>query len=246
MSFHTFGVPMIETFASLLLAHTLADFIFQTNWMVQNKRRPLPILAHIAVVLVTAIITTGMLHPMIFVLAAVHMAIDAVKTACFPIRLRPFLLDQAAHLASIAAAAILQPDLWSLGLWANLSWLPGVMAVVAGLIIATLAGGYAVGLLMQPWIGSAPEGLPSGGRVIGTLERGLIFLLVLTGQAAGIGFLIAAKSVLRFGAVKDEGKLSEYVIIGTLASFGWAIAVSAGTIALLNLLPSLGIPDLLP
>jgi hypothetical protein len=74
----------------------------------------------------------------------------------------------------------------------------------------------------------------------------LIFLLVLTGQAAGIGFLIAAKSVLRFGAVKDEGKLSEYVIIGTLASFGWAIAASAATIWMLNLLPSLGIPDLLP
>ena len=237
---------MIETFAALLFAHTLADFAFQTNWMVQNKRQLTPMLAHIAVVLATAIASTGTLHPAIVVLAALHMAIDAVKTAYFPNRLRPFLVDQAAHLASLIAIAALQPALWSQGLWAPFHWLPGIMALLAGFLLVTQAGGYAVGMLMQPWAGSAPEGLPSGGRVIGTLERGLIYLLILTGQAAGIGFLIAAKSVLRFGAVKDEGKLSEYVIIGTLASFAWAIVVSAGAIWVLKLLPSLGIPDLLP
>ena len=237
---------MIETFAALLFAHTLADFLFQTNWMVHNKRQPLPMLAHIAVVLATAIATTGSFHPLIFVLAAAHMAIDAVKAAYFPPRLRPFLVDQAAHLASLIAIAALQPGLWAMGVWANHLWLASVMALLAGLLLVTQAGGHAVGMLMRPWADDTPLGLRNGGRVIGTLERGLIYLLILTGQAAGIGFLIAAKSVLRFGAVKDEGKLSEYVIIGTLASFGWAIVVSAGVIALLKLLPSLGIPDLLP
>jgi Protein of unknown function (DUF3307) len=237
---------MTETFVALLLAHTLADFLFQTNWMVQNKRQLLPMLAHIGVVLATAVATTGTLHPAIVVLAAVHMLIDAIKTGYFPNRLYPFLIDQAAHIASLIALTILQPNLWSEGVWADIAWLPGVMVVLAGLLLATQAGGYAVGLLMQPWAEDTPTGLRNGGRVIGTLERGLIFLLILTGQAAGIGFLIAAKSVLRFGAVKDEGKLSEYVIIGTLASFGWAIAVTAGVIWLLKLLPSLGIPDLLP
>lgn len=237
---------MIETFAALLLAHTLADFLFQTNWMVANKRHLNALCAHIAVVLATAIIATGSLHPILFVLAAVHMLIDAIKTGYFPNRLSPFLADQALHMASLVTVALLQPTLWSTGVWAHIPWLPGVMALLAGAVIATQAGGYAVGLLMQPWAQETPPGLRNGGRVIGTLERGLIFLLVLTGQAAGIGFLIAAKSVLRFGTVKDEGKLSEYVIIGTLASFMWAIAASAGTIWLLNLLPSLGIPDLLP
>ena len=74
----------------------------------------------------------------------------------------------------------------------------------------------------------------------------MIFILILTGQAQGIGFLIAAKSVLRFGAVKQEARLSEYVIIGTLASFGWAIVAASATIALMNTLPPLGIPDLSP
>ena len=237
---------MIETFAALLLAHTLADFSFQTNWMVQNKRRILPMLAHIGVVLAASILTTGTPHPLLFALAAIHMLIDATKAAYFPNRLASFLLDQAAHFASITAIVVLQPTLWSTGIWANIPWLPAAMTLLAGALIATQAGGYAVGLLMQPWAAETPPGLRNGGRVIGTLERGLIFLLVLTGQAAVIGFLIAAKSVLRFGTVKDEGKLSEYVIIGTLASFMWAIAASAATIWLLNLLPSLGIPDLLP
>jgi hypothetical protein len=237
---------MIETFAALLLAHALADFLFQTNWMVANKRHLNALCAHIAVVLATAILTTGALHPALFVLAAVHMLIDAIKTGYFPNRLSPFLADQALHMASLVAVALLQPTLWETGLWAHIPWLPGAMATLAGAVIATQAGGYAVGLLMQPWAAETPPGLRNGGRVIGTLERGLIFLLVLTGQAAGIGFLIAAKSVLRFGTVKDEGKLSEYVIIGTLASFGWAIAASAATIWMLKLLPSLGIPDLLP
>jgi len=71
-------------------------------------------------------------------------------------------------------------------------------------------------------------------------------VLILTGQSQGIGFLIAAKSVLRFSDTKDDRRTSEYVIIGTLASVGWAIAVTAGTVWLLARLPPLGIPDLTP
>ena len=97
---------------------------------------------------------------------------------------------------------------------------------------------------MEPWSDASPHGLPNGGRAIGHLERGLIFLLILSDLAAGIGFLIAAKSVLRFGSVGDDRALSEYVIIGTLASFGWAIVTSTGTVALLSFLTPLGIPDL--
>ena len=121
-----------------------------------------------------------------------------------------------------------------------------MLLLLSGVILTTRAGGFAVGLLMEPWAGHAPSGLPGGGRTIGMLERGLIFLLVLTGQAEAIGLLIAAKSVLRFGAVKDDLKVSEYVIIGTLASFAWSIAVSFVTIVLLTKLPPLGIPDLTP
>ena len=70
--------------------------------------------------------------------------------------------------------------------------------------------------------------------------------MILTSQPQNIGFLIAAKSVLRFGTVADDRKVSEYVIIGTLASLSWAIVATLITTILLNHLPALGIPDLLP
>jgi len=57
------------------------------------------------------------------------------------------------------------------------------------------------------------------------LERLLIFTFVVTGHWEAIGFLIAAKSVFRFGDLKEskERKLTEYILIGTLLSFGIAM-----------------------
>jgi hypothetical protein len=56
-------------------------------------------------------------------------------------------------------------------------------------------------------------------------------LLILIGQPAGVGFLITAKSILRFGDVRDSSqrKLTEYIIIGTFMSFGWGLLVAVLT-----------------
>lgn len=64
------------------------------------------------------------------------------------------------------------------------------------------------------------------GRIIGTLERWLILLLVTLTQYEAIGFLIAAKSILRFGETSKGTEKSEYVLVGTLFSF--LIALSTG------------------
>ena len=67
-----------------------------------------------------------------------------------------------------------------------------------------------------------------GGKWIGLLERALIFVLIMAAEFQAIGFLIAAKSILRFQYAKERSH-SETVIIGTLASFGWAIVISLAT-----------------
>ena len=81
------------------------------------------------------------------------------------------------------------------------------------------------------------EGLANGGKWIGQLERALTFLLVLSAQASAIGFVIAAKSILRFGEIKDshQRKEAEYIIIGTLTSFGWALFIANLTKQVLSL-----------
>ncbi len=237
---------MFETLAALLFAHVLADFVLQPARMAAAKTRPLVLLAHGGVVLATAVVATGSLHPALLVLTALHMATDYTK-ARLARGFAGFAADQAVHLATLLALAATAPGLWASGLWASLPQLPPLFALVAGAIIATRAGGFAIGQLMQPWAEVIVlDGLPGGGRAIGYLERGLIFLMVVGGMAEGIGFLIAAKSVLRFGTVREEAKLSEYVIIGTLASFAWALGTAFATLALLSHLAPLGIPDFTP
>ena len=227
---------MTETALSLLLAHVLADFLLQPDAWAGQKHRLGPLLLHGAVVLALAIAATGSLAPAIFALAAAHVAVDAVK-ARMPPSLAAFLTDQAAHLATIAAVALLVPGLWVGGLWARLlpasatSVVADAAIVATGFVVVTRAGGFAVGLLMARWPGEVlTGGLKGGGRLIGVLERGLIFLFLLAGQEAGIGFLIAAKSILRFDTASRDQSAAEYVIIGTLASFGWALAVGYLTV----------------
>ena len=64
------------------------------------------------------------------------------------------------------------------------------------------------------------------------LERLFVLVFIVSGHWEGIGFLIAAKSIFRFGDIKEyEGlKLTEYFMIGTLLSFG--IAIFTGIVVL--------------
>lgn len=52
-----------------------------------------------------------------------------------------------------------------------------------------------------------------------------------------VGFLLAAKSVFRFGNLKESHgrKLTEYVLIGTLLSFALALAISLLTSEVLDM-----------
>lgn len=235
---------MIETLTALVFAHVLADFALQTDWIAENKRRAIVLALHTVIVFVALVAVTGSIALIpLLLLSAAHFVIDAVKGALTKAAsLRAFLIDQAAHLVSVITIAFFYPLLWSEGFWAGQDWLLSIMAALSGLILTTMAGGYAVGLLMAPLAApTLPDGLKRGGTVIGLLERGLVFLLVFVGHAGAIGFLIAAKSVLRFNATSNEQSASEYVIIGTLASFGWALSFSFATVMWLTHLPDLGI-----
>lgn len=133
------------------------------------------------------------------------------------------------------------------------------LLMAAGLLLAGKAGGILIELWVRPLlfgmnrenrkiageaapagnptVGSksfsppCPRGLPNAGRIIGQMERLLIFMLVFAGEPGGIGFLVAAKSVFRFGELKEPSNRmeAEYILIGTLISFVYGIAVAYGT-----------------
>jgi hypothetical protein len=123
-----------------------------------------------------------------------------------------------------------------------------VLVVLCGMVLAVFAGGILVSILVQPMleeihpaqasitISTEQRGLENGGKLIGQLERTLILLFILSAQPAGVGFLIAAKSILRFGELKDNDARmeAEYIIIGTMLSFTWALGIALATQWALN------------
>jgi hypothetical protein len=71
------------------------------------------------------------------------------------------------------------------------------------------------------------------GRVIGLLERALIYFFVLQGQYGVIGFTLAAKAFTRFKEL-DDRRFAEYVLIGTLLSSTLAVACGVAVRRLLS------------
>src|SRR6056297_270123 len=62
------------------------------------------------------------------------------------------------------------------------------------------------------------------GRVIGFLERIFVFLFILMGQYTAIGFVLAAKGVVRYPEFGNRN-FAEYILIGTLLSVLLAMGV---------------------
>lgn len=63
------------------------------------------------------------------------------------------------------------------------------------------------------------------GALIGTLERWIVFLLILLSQYTAIAFVIAAKSIMRYKKIEEDPEFGEYFIAGTLASITVALFV---------------------
>ncbi|MEM9385064.1 MAG: DUF3307 domain-containing protein [Pseudomonadota bacterium] len=233
---------MIETCVLLLAAHLLADFPLQPNWLIERKRQFPFLLGHIVVVALTAGALLGTLHwPLLAILVATHTLMDAVKLYLLRNTLGAFLLDQCVHLAVILGLAVAFPDAWQHGWWAQLhpAHLPlafAAVTVLCGLIATLQPGAIIIAKATDDFSREISEdrqatqikGLTDGGRYIGYLERLLVMLLMLAGLPAGVGFLITAKSILRFGDVKEstQRKMTEYIIIGTFMSFGWGLLVA--------------------
>ncbi|MCB1367370.1 MAG: DUF3307 domain-containing protein [Rhizobiaceae bacterium] len=235
---------MTDTFIALLFAHLLADFVFQTRWMVERKSGFWMLLLHIAIVVLLTALALGNWHIGLLVLVGFsHLIVDLIKSRWLGDDWRMFSLDQTVHAVFLVVAALVWPMAFAVGFWAAppaaivrvvplafFGNLTGYMLILSGIILVVRTGDFLIGKLMAPLAAQLPEesgnsGLQNGGRIIGILERALIFLLMLLGEMSGIGFLIAAKSVLRFGSTRDDRAMTEYVIIGTLYSFGWAILV---------------------
>ena len=67
------------------------------------------------------------------------------------------------------------------------------------------------------------------------LERSLILLAVLLNKLELVGYIFAAKSIIRYPEMKNETNFAEYYLIGTFTSI--SIAVFGGLLLKYLLLP---------
>lgn len=228
----------------LLFAHIFADFFLQTTKMCEEKKSNgkqkygyllLHSLIHsIAAYLLVAQWCNWIIPLSIFL---THVVMDYIKSSYMKDNAASFIMDQVIHVIVIVLlwlCMFVEHFYWSTELvriWNNHK----IWIIVISYLLVLKPTSILLNLFIKQWMphdSKEEHTLPHAGLWIGYLERILILTFIYTHNFEGIGFLLAAKSIFRFGELNkaQEIKITEYVLIGTLASF--TIAIIIGIVAL--------------
>ncbi|MDR6486673.1 hypothetical protein J2799_001158 [Chryseobacterium vietnamense] len=217
------------------MAHLLGDFILQPNsWVADKENYKLKskfLYIHVLIHTVLSLIFLWDLQLWwVAVLVGItHFIIDAAKLIFQNVKTKKrwFFIDQLLHILVIAGVSFYFRE-FSFGFLQNQEFLKIIMAA----LFLTTPASIFIKILLSSWT-PAPDGpntiqtesLSSAGKYIGILERLLVFTFIMVNHWEGVGFMVAAKSVFRFSdlAQAKQRKLTEYVLIGTLLSFGLAV-----------------------
>lgn len=227
---------MLALTLKLILAHLVGDFVFQSSRMakaIEDKVFKSPFLyLHASIHFALLLLVTSFSKKYILAclaLAVSHFIIDVFTKKVLAKRFKSvgiFTIDQLLHFACIAAfIAYFEPF--------EINWelvvSNGTLLLLNALLTATFFSAIVMKKLMSFFPYEAPKtGLAEAGFYIGILERLLIFIFITLNLWEGVGFLLAAKSIFRFGDLREnkEIKLTEYILIGTLLSFTLAIVTA--------------------
>ena len=220
----------------LISAHLAGDFLFQpAKWVEDRQAHKIKspyLYAHIGVhaLLLLIVLQLDFRYGLgMLVIVVSHYLLDLAKAyAGGKIDGRIlFFTDQLLHLSIILGVVKyyepsfkLVPDNWN----GDRIWL-----FLAFLLLLTVVSSTVIKLLLAPFKTGGTT-TNKAGKYIGMLERLFVFSFILANYWEGIGFLLAAKSVFRFGDLtkaKDR-ELTEYMLIGTLLSFGMAMGLAVG------------------
>jgi len=218
----------------LLIAHLLGDFFLQPATWIRDKTEKkfksgwlyLHALLHGALSMLVVWDLRFWWLAVIIVIS--HLLIDGLKMTFQNEKNDKylFLIDQALHVSVI---------IWVSYYWSVDPLLPGPfltgehLLYFAAMMLVSMPASVLIKTMISRWMPfnetKESNSLQDAGKYIGILERLFVLAFIVSGHWEGIGFLIAAKSVFRFGDIKEyEGlKLTEYFMIGTLLSFGIAI-----------------------
>lgn len=230
----------------LITAHVLGDFVFQNNKMVNEidtkKLKSKYLYLHIFIHYLLILIFTGFQKAYILpaiLLAFSHLVIDMITKLYLKNKISGILnliIDQGLHFISIALFVYC---FFPFQIYFDEIFSPKNQLLFLSFISVTFVCSIIIKKIIDLFnyqIDSS--GLKDAGKYIGMLERLFVFFFVITDFWEGIGFLLAAKSIFRFGDLKEKNdlKLTEYILIGTLVSFGLAIIFGKVYLKLLSVL----------
>lgn len=222
-------------FVKLLLAHLLGDFLLQpTSWVLDKenkKHKSIYLYIHTLIHGILALLFIGETEFIKFaiLLAVLHGFIDFIKLKFQKENTKRnwFLFDQLLHLIVIIGITLFYTNSTiETTFFDSKFWM-----IITGIILLTKPTSIIIKNIISIWTPenktSEDNSLQNAGNYIGILERLFIFCFILTNHFEAIGFLLAAKSIFRFGDLKEakDRKLTEYVLIGTLISFGTALLI---------------------
>lgn len=213
-----------------LWAHLVSDFYLQTEKSCKSKADNAFKSGHLYIHALITFACAWLFSLIVgywwaaLLIAVLHLVIDGMKSVCKNLK-GVFFIDQLLHVAVIVAVVITFNNKGEVSLPI---WLPEanvLLWIVAFVFCLRPANFFIQNVFKEAKISIPDSGkeqsLPNAGRVIGNVERMLTLVFVMLGQFEAIGFLLAAKSLLRFR--ETDTVKSEYVLVGTLLSFGIAI-----------------------
>lgn len=238
----------------ILIAHCITDFLLQPNKWIAGKRNKIwkskYLWYHGLLTGMVAWLFVPQLNIWwaILLIIVTHTITDGWKLTTekkYGSRLSFFLIDQPIHVSVIVIAW-----LWIINGWEKMNvflqtYLPNyrILLRLLGYLLMIGPVGYIIQFLTKKWLFELDpdDSLKEAGKWIGILERVLTITFIYISQFSAIGFLIAAKSILRVIDKPDKPsgeptlikpfssrKRTEYVLIGTFLSF--AIAILTGLV----------------
>lgn len=236
-------------FLKFLLAHILGDFVFQSEKWVKDKEekkvKSTKLYFHIAIhaFLLLLILQFDLQEYWLgFLLIIIsHYIIDVLKLYLQKKKTKRiwFFADQILHLLTLFLISTIFVD-FPISL-ENFFTDKILLLSVFTLLVSSVSA-IIIKIIITQWNPEKKkendDSLAKAGRYIGILERLFVFIFVITNHWEAIGFLLAAKSVFRFGDLTSskDRKLTEYILIGTLLSFGFAIFLGILYLYILNVL----------
>jgi len=222
----------------LVLAHVLTDFVFQNTKMVVHKQtykaKSWVLYVHclLAGVLTYVVLQEWSRFLVPIAIVITHFSIDLWKLYQKKDNLKYFIIDQTLHFIVLITA-------WLYLIQGFSSVFPAIetffssskqLAILIGYLLVIFPVGFIIGKATERWqqeiaVTGEQNSLKKAGRYIGIFERILVLTFILINNFSAIGFLIGAKSILRFSDTKGARKQTEYVLIGTLMSFTICIVI---------------------